>query len=336
MTFIMNNVANYSENKMVFSYQQDNFENLVKSFAQQVNARQLEDRIEYPAALADGYAKARQIEPGFSYLVINNTINADWTYKRIPTKEFRLMLYFYEVQFEDKIYCKINNSVIENTDKFYSIALLTNSQTSCEFKLQKGTKVKALSIEVTTDWLRNNFASFCEEKIKAKDCVIDFISAKQRNILEAIFNDGGGTQFPELFIKSQVMRLTEQFLNTLCTRGLTDIPDYVSQKDFQSLQQIEHILLKNYCGDFPSIEGLSKMAYMSESKLKKLFKKAYGMAPYEFYQKNRMHKAKDMLTKNKQTVSQVGAYLGYQNMSNFSAAFKKEFNVLPSQVHQLV
>jgi AraC-like DNA-binding protein len=32
----------------------------------------------------------------------------------------------------------------------------------------------------------------------------------------------------------------------------------------------------------------------------------------------------------------VGTMLGYQNMSNFSVAFKKEFNVLPSECQQVV
>jgi AraC-like DNA-binding protein len=109
-----------------------------------------------------------------------------------------------------------------------------------------------------------------------------------------------------------------------------------SQKDFHSLITIEHQLLNNYGSEFPSIENLAKAAYMSESKLKKLFKQAYGMAIYQYYQKNRMHKAKELLVSKKYTITQVGAMLGYQNMSNFSVAFKKEFNVLPSEYQQVI
>jgi AraC-like DNA-binding protein len=71
---------------------------------------------------------------------------------------------------------------------------------------------------------------------------------------------------------------------------------------------------------------------MSESKLKKLFKQSYAMGMYEYFQKNRMHKAKDLILLQKHTVSEVGSMLGYQNLSNFSAAFKKEFGCLPSEL----
>jgi AraC-like DNA-binding protein len=337
-TMIMN-TANFTGNAVIFNYQQEDYEKWVKTFADQINARQLEDRIQYPAEIATGYAMAKIVEPGLSYRVVNYTLNTDFEYRRTPIDEFRLMLYFYELKFENKAVCKVNNRVIEATDKFFSVALMTNSNTNLVFKMEKGTTVRGLSIEMNEEWLKQNFKDFSPAKltaVKAKECVVDFITAKQRKILADVFGDNKNTQFPELYVKSRVLRLTEQFLTTLCSRGLSDIPDYINQKDFQALQKIEHSLLTSYCGEFPSIESLAKMAYMSASKLKKLFKKAYGMAPYEYYQKNRMHKAKELLTVKKQSVSQVGAFLGYQNMSNFSAAFKKEFNFLPSQAHEVM
>jgi AraC-like DNA-binding protein len=43
-----------------------------------------------------------------------------------------------------------------------------------------------------------------------------------------------------------------------------------------------------------------------------------------------MVRAKDMLISGKYTVKEVGYKLGYQNLSNFAKAFKKEYGVLPS------
>jgi AraC-like DNA-binding protein len=100
--------------------------------------------------------------------------------------------------------------------------------------------------------------------------------------------------------------------------------------------KVEHLLLNNYAVNFPSIETLAKAVFMSESKLKKLFKQSYGMAVYQYYQKNRMHKAKELLAVGKLSVSETGAALGYQNLSNFSAAFKKEFGCLPSEFKELL
>jgi AraC-like DNA-binding protein len=71
---------------------------------------------------------------------------------------------------------------------------------------------------------------------------------------------------------------------------------------------------------------------MSPSKLKKQFKDVYGMPIYEYFQKNRMQKAREMLLEGNRSVKAVGMELGFSNLSNFSLAFKKEFDELPSEL----
>jgi AraC-like DNA-binding protein len=229
--------------------------------------------------------------------------------------------------------------IIENYNNFQSVALLTNSFTSQSLSLKKGTSIKGLSIQLSEEWLKNNVKDLTAEKIeilKQQTDMVDFITARHRKILLALINNTQQSYLPELFIKSHVLQLTEEFLDNLCRRGLKCMPEFTNPKDFTALVNVENLITKQNTTEFPSIEALAKAAYMSESKLKKLFKKAYGMAIYQYYQKNRMHKAKELLHSRKHSISQVGVMLGYQNMSNFSAAFKKEFSCLPSQFRQAV
>jgi AraC-like DNA-binding protein len=335
----MNTVNDIAAKPMVFNYQMEDYEKFVQQLGNQIKAEAVQNKVEYPEEFANGYTKAKKLEPGLSYRIANYTLNTDIECTRIPADQFQLMLYFYEYTFEDTLYCKIGNTVIENNDKYYRLALMTNSHTHQHLKFKKGTAAKGLSIQITEDWLKNNIANLTNEKlavIKQKECLIDFINAKQRKILDDIFNSAANSNLPELFVKSRVLRLTEHFLNSICKRGLSEMPEFTSQKDFHTLIKIEHQLLQNSSAEFPSIEALAKAAYMSESKLKKLFKQAYGMAIYQYYQKNRMHKAKELLVSKKYTVTQVGTMMGYHNMSNFSVAFKKEFNFLPSEYQQVV
>jgi AraC-like DNA-binding protein len=332
------NTLNLSNKPMIFNYQQEDYEKWLKKFGNHVKAATLEDRVEYPENFANGYAKAKIIDTGLSYRVVNYTLNTDLEYRRSAVDDLQLMIYFYELNFEDHVYCKTGKTVIEASDKYYSVALMTNSLTNQNFMLKKGTAVKGLSIQITQEWLSNNIPGLTPEKlaiIMQKECVMDFITAKQRKILSDIYESASESHLPDLYVKSRVLRLTEQFLDNLCNRGLSEMPAATNQKDFQALIKVEHLLMEKYNEDFPSIETLAKTAYMSESKLKNLFKKAYGMAIYQYYQKNRMHKAKEFLRSRKHSVSQVGAMLGYQNLSNFSVAFKKEFNFLPSQYHEV-
>ncbi len=321
-------------NTLVLNYQQEDYEKWVTDFANRVQAETINEHVQYPEEFGVGYTKAKNIEAGLSYRIVNYTTSSNLEYRRVPSEKLQLILYFYELHFNDKLYCKTSNTIIESNDKYYSIALMTNSFTHQNVKFEKGTIVKGLAIQITEDWLKENVKGFCLEKMEAlkqKDCVMDFITAKQRKILSDIFNKNSLSNLPELFIKSRVLRLTEQFLDNVCNRDLSPLPKFTNQKDFEALIKIEHELTNSYNEDFPSIEKLAKQVFMSPSKLKQLFKKAYGMAIYQYYQKNRMHKAKELLNAGKHSVTQVGMFLGYQNLSNFSAAFKKEFNFLPRE-----
>jgi AraC-like DNA-binding protein len=333
------NTPHIAGKPLVFNYQQEDYKTWVQEFASHINTKQTADKLQYPNELADGFVKAKIIEPGYSYRISNLSLHADVEYRRTPSEKFQLILYFYLLDFEDTAYCKIDDMVLESNEKTYSIALMTTSQTKENIIFKKGTVVKGLSVQVDEEWLLanvKNFTSYRHFTQNKKCAAIDFITAKQRKILTDIFDHSDQSQFPELFIKSRVQRLTEQFLTSIYNRGLTEIPEFTNQKDFQSLLKVENLLLQKYADNFPSIETLAKTALMSESKLKKLFKKAFGIAPYEYYQKNRMHRAKELLCSRKHSVTQVGGILGYQNLSNFSAAFKKEFDCLPSHVQDAV
>jgi AraC-like DNA-binding protein len=82
----------------------------------------------------------------------------------------------------------------------------------------------------------------------------------------------------------------------------------------------------------PTIKELAREAAMSESKLKKIFKTVYGLPPYEYYQRQRMEKARLMLLSGNYSVKDIGYTLGYANLSNFTLAFKKVFGKVPSQL----
>jgi AraC-type DNA-binding domain-containing proteins len=170
--------------------------------------------------------------------------------------------------------------------------------------------------------------------LKQNNFVQDVITAKCQKILNDIFNYEESTM-PGLYINSRILRILEGFLENVLKRNLGEPMLSISSKDFESILKIEGLLLENYGEVFPKIEKLARLALMSESKLKKIYKQAFGMGLYEYYQKNRMHKAKELLNSGEYTISQVGAMLGYQNLSNFSASFKKEFNQLPRDHQQL-
>jgi AraC-like DNA-binding protein len=97
------------------------------------------------------------------------------------------------------------------------------------------------------------------------------------------------------------------------------------------MMQVESILTSDLAVPPPTIPDFARIAMMSETKLKNVFKAVYGLSIYEYYQKNRMLRARQLLRSKKYSVKEIGAALGFKNLSNFTIAYKKEFNVLPSE-----
>ena len=94
------------------------------------------------------------------------------------------------------------------------------------------------------------------------------------------------------------------------------------------MRHIEQILSSRLEG-FPSLESLAQEVFMSTSKLKTLFKEVYGFTLYDYYNKNRLQRAKEMLVTGQYSIKQAGCEIGFSNLSHFAKAFKKEYGVLP-------
>lgn len=83
-----------------------------------------------------------------------------------------------------------------------------------------------------------------------------------------------------------------------------------------------------------SIEELSKMAFLSATQYKKVFKLSMGMSTQAYITKLRMHKAKTLLTHTDLPVQIVAEQVGYQNLSAFSRRFTHYFSQSPRSFHK--
>lgn len=319
-------------NSVNFSYNKPFLKNRLHCFSSYVNAVLLDSSLEYPHAFADGHAKVYLIEDGLSYRLVNYKLNKDVNYKCEPSADFNLVIYFYEFISDDKILFEIGDQVREHEGKLYRACIMSNSRVKQMLSLKKGTQVKGLTIQLSDKWLSNKLKDSDAKNIqllRSTSFLMDILAAKAQKIFNELFNSHLDSAIPELYNTTRVLRLLESFLENIFKKEMSEPLLSISSKDFESILKIEGLLLENYNEVFPKIEKLARLALMSESKLKKVYKQAFGMGLYEYYQKNRMHKAKELLNSGEYTVSQVGCILGYHNLSNFSSSFKKEFNHLP-------
>lgn len=72
----------------------------------------------------------------------------------------------------------------------------------------------------------------------------------------------------------------------------------------------------------------------SVSKIKAIFKLAYGETLYDYHLRKRLEKSFMLLKETSLPVNEIGEECGFKNDSHFSRAFKKEYGVPPSFVRK--
>lgn len=311
-------------------------EDWIRDFANHLKTHPEKNIIQYPESFATGYAKVLKIEDGFTFRLVEYKLNADFHFERKPSEDFYLILYFYKYSNCRQLHVSINNrDVIENYDDDYGSLLMTNSFAQQHLTLTRDTLVQGLTIQINEEWLKKKLTVTPRLNLKIlrqKDVFQTVIKPVSASLLNEIFFKKIPSPVPDLYVSCRVMQLLDIFLEDIFKNGLEANVLPVSSRDVHSILKVEEYLLQNYRSQFPSINMLARLALMSGSKLKQVFKKAFGMSLFEFFQKNRMERAKEMLLSNMYSVSEVGKILGYQNLSNFSTAFKKEFGYLPKNV----
>lgn len=80
------------------------------------------------------------------------------------------------------------------------------------------------------------------------------------------------------------------------------------------------------------LDELAFLCNMSLSTFKRHFTSEYKMSPGKWLQDKRLQRAKDLLNGGNLKSSDIYLEVGYNNLSNFSSAFKKKFGINPKDI----
>lgn len=166
-----------------------------------------------------------------------------------------------------------------------------------------------------------------------KNVHLEPIATEYRVMLDDLWTDNINQPLKLNYIQNRVLLLLEKYIVKLHDRrDLQGKKVKRSDDEALRLMKVEALLVKNFAINPPTIDELSRISAMSPTKLKNDFKALYGVPIYEYYQKNRMLKAKSLLVLGRYTIKEVGQLVGYSNLSHFANTFKKEFGFLPSEI----
>ena len=92
---------------------------------------------------------------------------------------------------------------------------------------------------------------------------------------------------------------------------------------------LEAYMNRHFSYNIP-LEKFAKLTGRSLSTFKRDFAKIYNTTPEKWLQKRRLEQAYFLITQQKKRPTEVYLEVGFENLSHFSTAFKREFGVNPS------
>ncbi|HEV2354101.1 MAG TPA: helix-turn-helix transcriptional regulator [Puia sp.] len=315
---------------VTYSFHFDNFEKWLAGFATRLEATMHDRVLTIPSELGEGIMMARNVNPHFSYAIMNFRLTADLEmHRETGSKGFIISFNQVETHREPGAGPATDKKAFFRNDIF-----LADAGESASLRLSAGTTVKRLLIFASHDLARQYLPADLMEKLAAFARANGttetplLINLTHRTMLKELFEIRDGDPLSQIKRLSNVIHLIERSLHSFLRQEQATLPRAVKKTDLESMQHIERILSSRLEG-FPSLESLAHEVFMSTSKLKNLFKQVYGHTLYDYYNKSRLQRARDLLANGQVSIKQAGSEIGFSNLSHFAKAFRKEFGILP-------
>lgn len=120
---------------------------------------------------------------------------------------------------------------------------------------------------------------------------------------------------------SKLSQLDDRAARCRQTCGLSCSPH---PQDKKQTEEARNQLLSNIETP-PCLIALARSVGMSHPKLNRCFKHMYGMTVFQYLRYERLNKARGMLENEGVTVTETAYQVGYDSLSHFSQAYKKQF-----------
>lgn len=317
-----------------YSFRLENYEKTIADFAAYLKGSVKDHLFTVPPELGKGTILAHTIGQHLSYAVLNIKLETDLELYREADGVKGFTLSFNQVEVQKELRISEDQSITADKRTLRNDIYLSDTRDSYLIKIPAGSTVKRLVIffrqELAAQYLPveilDKLESFARENSIAENPY--FVSLPHRETLKEIFEMKENDPLGQIRRLARIIHLTEKFLHSFLRQEQATLPRAVKKGDLESMQHIEQILSSRLEG-FPSLESLAHEVFMSTSKLKNLFKQVYGFTLYDYYNKNRLLRAKEMLITGQCSIKQAGSEIGFSNLSHFAKAFKKEFGILP-------
>ena len=320
-----------------YRYEQGDLVQWQENLAKLLGVEKKHNCVSVPENVGIGFFYASPLLKDMSLLYVNVVFKQDILFDRMPSRDAGVMLYFNQIEIRGQYKVTSGEQVLIDQSNQRNTVFLGSTQFPWQLSYTAGTHLRAVAVrfseKLVKSFVRSEKFDQLEDYTKENlaNAEKEQLTPELMKILNEIYQSDISTVLGQLVLQNRTLLLVEKFLQNFILHHHPNARTVKFRKDdLERLALVEDVLSQDI-DNFPTIEKLSRMAMMSSTKLKKRFKEVYGMKLYEFYNHNRLQKAKAMLESGEANVKEAALRIGFANLSNFSKAFKKEFGYLPKQ-----
>lgn len=137
------------------------------------------------------------------------------------------------------------------------------------------------------------------------------------------------------YLESKLTVLLIDFLMGRQTSKISKNNVKLLNSDYLALVKVEAYIRKNLKEPLKILD-LSEIAGFNATKLKRDFKKVYGMPVFKYITALRMDYAKTLITQDGASIAHAAFEVGYANPQHFTTAFKRTMGYVPSELKPAV
>jgi AraC-like DNA-binding protein len=247
------------------------------------------------------------------------------------------LLHFDDVIINDTATFKVDDERLQKSNTRYAVARLTSNVFVNTEELPAHLHIKSIKVLFNETWLKKYMGMDGDADVlqrylalKTESFDIEQLDAEYLKLIDELWEVKKNDPLQNIFLENRIALLIERFFTHLYKKmNLLQGKFNLSSDVISRLLKVEQLLVNDFGMLPPTIDEFSRLVSMSTTNLKKSFKTMFGDSIYSYYQKQRLQKAKELLLSGKYNVKQAAAAIGYNNVSNFTVAYKKQFKKVP-------
>jgi len=185
----------------------------------------------------------------------------------------------------------------------------------------------------------NSFRKLKEAILNSNSFVLwdksKFIPPHIRSKINEIIQCPYKGEIRKTYLESKLTVLMIDFLLGRQTSKLSKNNVKLLNSDYLALVKVE-AYIRNHLKEPLKILDLAEIAGFNATKLKRDFKKVYGMPVFKYITALRMELAKSLIIQDGASIAHAAFEVGYANPQHFTTAFKRTMGYLPSELKSAI